>query len=405
MLQPEGGVKGKVAFADGSAPAAFTISVGMTQQSFTGDSASSSSTRSRRRSTSCSVRGPSFQARAVEVTRRAGQDRRRRHDHRREGPHARRRRRRRRPAGPGRDGVRRPPGVRQRHDRTRRTSGRWARARSTTTTERRRHVLARRASTTAISRSSPSSRRSAARKALRVPTDMPGQGELVLELQKFGALSGVLRAGRQAGRGRVRELPVDDDAGRDLRVASGPDGAYRYDKLAPDTYKVSATRRHADDGHEVLLEAGRRAVGQGGHDRSRGRARQRHARRHAGRRRAGKLGVASVWVATGVIAARTATDLSLTHGRGGPRRVAVGDHPRRASPRSSPRSRRAATPRASCRSRPRSRAWRAMGYVERHGDKLPAFCQPIRVASRPRQPDREGPRRGSAVRSRRHRHR
>src|SRR5262249_2885993 len=36
VLQPEGGVKGKIALADGSAPLAFTISVGMTQQSFTG---------------------------------------------------------------------------------------------------------------------------------------------------------------------------------------------------------------------------------------------------------------------------------------------------------------------------------------------------------------------------------
>ncbi|HUJ62471.1 MAG TPA: carboxypeptidase-like regulatory domain-containing protein, partial [Kofleriaceae bacterium] len=39
VLQPEGGVKGKVVMTDGSVPTAFTVQIGATQQAFSGDSA------------------------------------------------------------------------------------------------------------------------------------------------------------------------------------------------------------------------------------------------------------------------------------------------------------------------------------------------------------------------------
>src|SRR5262249_30909551 len=78
-------------------------------------------------------------------------------------------------------------------------------------------------------------------KALRVPTDMPGQGELVLELQVFGALSGVLRQNAKPVEGVFVTCQSTTTPNAMYSVASGPDGGYRFDKLAPDTYKVSAT--------------------------------------------------------------------------------------------------------------------------------------------------------------------
>ena len=67
VLPAEGGVKGKVALADGTAPTAFTITAGTVEQSFTGGSAFEVDAVAPGEY-EVRVRGPSFDSAAVEVT-------------------------------------------------------------------------------------------------------------------------------------------------------------------------------------------------------------------------------------------------------------------------------------------------------------------------------------------------
>jgi hypothetical protein len=67
------------------------------------------------------------------------------------------------------------------------------------------------------------------------------QTQLVLELQPYGAITGALRqAGAPVG-GTPVTVQSTSTPGALYVVTSGADGAYRFDRLAPDTYKVSAT--------------------------------------------------------------------------------------------------------------------------------------------------------------------
>lgn len=68
----------------------------------------------------------------------------------------------------------------------------------------------------------------------------PREGSLTIDILPFGALIGVVRKD-----GKVAEnvfISAQSVTAPDamFNVASGPDGTYRFDKLAPDTYKVSA---------------------------------------------------------------------------------------------------------------------------------------------------------------------
>jgi len=147
-------------------------------------------------------------------------------------------------------------------------------------------------------------------KALRIPTDLPGQDKLVLELQKFGALSGIMRANGKPAEGVFVSCQSTTAGGAIYAVASGPDGAFRYDKLAPDTYKLSATVGMPMTGmkfysKEVVVVSNQEAKADLSVD--------------PGAvtldvtpvPKSGKLGVASVFVASGMIAAKTATDLGV----------------------------------------------------------------------------------------------
>src|SRR5262249_45141068 len=66
VLQPEGGVKGKVAYNDGTAPAMFTVQIGSAQQAFTGDGTFEIDALAPQ-AYSLDVRG-SFQGKGVDVT-------------------------------------------------------------------------------------------------------------------------------------------------------------------------------------------------------------------------------------------------------------------------------------------------------------------------------------------------
>ncbi len=377
VLAPEGGVKGKVVLKDGTTPDAFTIAVGMTQQSFTGGGAFELDALAPQ-VYELAVRGPTFQARSVEVTVEPGKV-----------------------ADLGTITVekgRTLAGVvvadgqpvagatvyagRQVFGNGTSSAAQFGpmgqSTKQTTTAADGTFSLAgfNDGDLTIVAESSIG--RS---KAMRIPTDLPGQGELVLELQKFGALSGVMRQNGKPVEGVFVSCQSTTTPGAIYAVASGGDGAFRYDQLAPDTYKVSATvgmplsgmkfySKQVDvpSGQEVKVDLevqpGNVALDVTAVPKS------------------GQLGVASVWLAAGAVVAHTATELSLRMAAAGPGasqwvivRQGEAAHFGEVVP---------GTYTACVVPFPTQvQGMGVMSYVERHGDKLPAFCQGVTVNPTP----------------------
>ncbi|TMQ09154.1 MAG: carboxypeptidase regulatory-like domain-containing protein [Deltaproteobacteria bacterium] len=221
-------------------------------------------------------------------------------------------------------------------------------------------------------------------RALRLPTVMPGQTELTLTLEKYGSLAGTLRQGNQPIGGIAVTCQAVATPGAIYTVLAGSDGAYRFDQLAPDTYKVSATvgnprnpraglkfySRQIDVpiGQQVTVDL---AVDPGTVTLD-----------VAIVPRSGSVGVASTWLASGAITASTETELLLklaasgqgtsarsASGSGGPvtfTEVATGDYTVCVTPLPA-----------------EVRGAGARGYLERHADTLAVFCKPVTVAPSP----------------------
>jgi uncharacterized GH25 family protein len=378
VLQPEGGVKGKVQFTDGSSPEAFSVSVGFSQQSFVGDGSFELDDLPPQKY-DLSVRGPSLRSTSVQVT-----------------------------VPPGKtvdvgtitvsrgrvlqgvvvaDGQPVPNATVY--------AGRmvFGNGTSASTSMGPMGPAAKQATTDkdgtfslagfndgdlAITAEHPDIGRS---KALRIPTEMPGQGQLVLELQKFGSLRGVLRTGNTPTEGVIVSCQSTTTPGAIYGVASGPDGAYRYDRLAPDTYKVSATVGMPMTGmtfysKEVTVLPGKEAVVDLAVDPGA------VTLQVVPVPKSGKLGSANVWVVTGVITARTASEMSVRVAAAGP-----GNAHWVIIRQGEPASVNELTPgQYSACVVPfpiEVQGMAAMGYSERHGDKLPAFCQVVNVTAAP----------------------
>ena len=378
VLPPEGAVKGKVAFADGTSPQAFTVSVGMVSQPFAGDGEFVLDGLPPQKY-ELSVRGPSFQTRSVEVVVESAKT-----------------------ADAGTITVARgrtisgtvvadgqpvsgaqvhvgrlvfgngtssnaqfgPMGAGTKHDTT---DGNGAFMLSgfpegdiTIVAE---HET--------IGRS----------RAMRLPTVLPGQTELTLVLERFGSLSGVMRqAGKPVG-GIIVTCQSSTTPGALYSVLSGDDGAYRFDRLAPDVYKVSATvgmpmtgmkfysqQIEVPSGKSVTIDL---AVEPG--------AVTVDVTVVA---RNGKAGAANAYLASGTIVAKTANELGLKMAAAGPGAsqwviIRNGEPARFAE----------VVPGAySVCVMPypaEVKGMAAFGYAERHGDTLLAFCKPLAVAPAP----------------------
>jgi hypothetical protein len=218
-------------------------------------------------------------------------------------------------------------------------------------------------------------------KPLRVGDDNPNQTQLVLELQKYGALSGVLRQGGQPQGSVAVTVQSTTTPGALYVVTTGPDGAYRFDRLAPDTYKVSATvgsmrmglrfySKQIDvppgkevtvdlavDPGPVTVEAEAQAAG-------------------------GKVGIVVAYLISTSITATTANQLQLALAAAGPgtSQLAIG---------------RGSTPATFTNVTPGAytacavplplevKGIGAIGYVDRHAGKLGAFCKAVDVLASP----------------------
>ncbi|MCX5742100.1 MAG: carboxypeptidase regulatory-like domain-containing protein, partial [Proteobacteria bacterium] len=378
VLPPEGAVKGKVQFADGKAPDAFTVSVGMTQQAFVGTAAFTLDALPPRKY-ELSVRGPSFQTRIVELEVESGKT-----------------------VDAGTITVEKgrtiggvvladgqpvagatvhvgrlvfgngstsnanfgPMGGATKHD--------------TTDGEGKFMIAGFPEGDITIVAEHDTIGRS---RAMRLPTVMPGQTELTLTLEKFGALSGVLKQGDKPAEGIFVACQSTTTPGALYSVSSGPDGSYRFDKLAPDTYKVSATlgmpmigmkfyskQIDVPAGKEVKIdlavEPGTVTV------------------EVALAPKAGKVGVANVYIASGTIVAKTGQELGLRMAAAGPgasQWVIIRDGEAARFSEVAPGSYTAcAVPFPF-----EVRGMGAMGYGERHSDSLLAFCKPFTVAPSP----------------------
>ncbi len=78
-------------------------------------------------------------------------------------------------------------------------------------------------------------------KAVLVPEGSLTATQLVIELLPYGSISGLLMQGNQPAAGLPVTAQSTTTPGALNVVAAGPDGAFSFDRLAPDTYKVSAT--------------------------------------------------------------------------------------------------------------------------------------------------------------------
>ena len=216
-------------------------------------------------------------------------------------------------------------------------------------------------------------------KALRVTEDAQDQSSLVLELVPYGALSGVLRQGGQPAPNIVVTAQSTTTPGAVYMVQAGADGAYRFDRLAPDTYKVSATlgnprrgmRQYSQQadvpaGSEVKLDL---TADPGSITLDLAMVATK-----------GQLGVTFSYLATGAIAAATATQLSLALAAQGPGAMqAVIGRGSAAFTEVVPGAYTACVvPLPS-----ELRGGGALAYVQEHGNQLRAFCQQTTVAPSP----------------------
>ena len=379
VLQAEGGVKGKIAFADGSTPALYTVQIGFAQQAFSGKDGEFTIENLPPQKYELAVRGPTFQARAQD-----------------------------RLVEPGKiadvgtitvvkgrilsglvvaDGQPVPnatvfAGRQLFGNGTSNTAnfGPMGQGTKQATADESGHfsLSGFNAGDLALVAEHPDIGRS---KAMRIPTDLPGQAELVLELQKFGSLKGTLRVNGKPTEGIFVSCQSTTTPGAIYAVASGPDGSYRYDRLAPDTYKISATVGMPMMGmkfysKEIVVPSGKEATIDLSADPGSITLEVKVATK------AGKLGVASVFVASGVVVARTATDLGLKMAASGPsssqwviirngeaakfNEVVPGNYSACVIPFPA-----------------EVQGMAAMGYGERHSDSLPAFCQQVKIGPAP----------------------
>jgi len=377
VLAPEGGVKGKVAFADGNAPAAFNVSVGFVGQEFSDSEFVLDGLPPQKYQ--LTVRGPTFQTRVLDVEVESGKtadvgtitvtkgrtiggivtaDG--------------------KPVaganvyigrivfgnGTSNDAEFGPMGRGTKHDTT---DGSGA------------FVLSGfpEGDLTIVAEHETIGRS----KALRLPTVMPGQTELVLTLEKFGALAGVLRQNDKPIEGVFVTCQSTTTPGALYSVASGPDGAYRFDRLAPDTYKVSATVGMPMTGMHFYSKQA--AVPSGGQvvvdlvvDPGTVTIDATVTAKN------GAVGVAQVTLSSGTITAKTYSELSLKLAASGPGAsqfviVRNGEPARLADVVPGAYSLCVVPYPAEVH------GFAAMGYAERHGDSLLAFCKSITVAASP----------------------
>jgi protocatechuate 3,4-dioxygenase beta subunit len=377
VLPPEGGVRGHVQFTDGTPPIAITVQVGATQQSFVGGDFELDEIAPQ--SYSLEVRGPSFQLRTVDVLIEPGKV-----------------------ADVGAILVekgRSIAGIVVANGTPVANATVYAGLQvmgngSTTGGQIGNFGAGTKQDTTAsdgtfalsgfgdgdltVIADLPSAGRSP---GILVSADNPNAQQLVLQLQPYGTLSGTITQNGQPAAGTMVTCQSTSTPGELYNVASGPDGTYQYDALAPDTYKVSATVGNPRRGmqfysQQAVVPPGGNAVV------NLGVAPGNVTVQLTATASNGQLGMASSYLASGQLTAATASQLSLQLAQLGQslmQWVIIRQGAPAVFNEVVP-----GTYSACVIAFPTEVAGRgAMGYVEKHGNALPAVCEPVTIQPTP----------------------
>ena len=152
---------------------------------------------------------------------------------------------------------------------------------------------------------------------LRIPAAMPSASQLVLQLQPPGSIYGTITQGGQPSEGTMVTCQSTSTPGSVSIVTTGPDGTYRYDQLAADTYKVSATVGMPLSGMKFYSQQATVPSG-GAVEVDIAAAPGEVTVDVTAQPSNGTLGIAMAWIANTPITATTATDLSLQMAAAGP---------------------------------------------------------------------------------------
>lgn len=220
-------------------------------------------------------------------------------------------------------------------------------------------------------------------RALRIAGAMPGQSELTIVLEKYGSLRGTLRQPGQPTEGIAVTSQSTSTPGAVYRVVADSDGSFRFDRLAPDTYKVSAMLRASAFGarfysQQVAVISGREtsvelAVEPGALTLA-----------VTARTASGAIGAASAWLASGTIDASTLTDLTLKLASAGPGtsvRLGIANGETKQFTDLAPGTYSVCITPLPVEIRPAA----ALDYMTRHADTLATFCKSVELAAAPRE--------------------
>jgi hypothetical protein len=218
-------------------------------------------------------------------------------------------------------------------------------------------------------------------RALRIPELMPGQSELTISLEKFGALRGTLRQSGQPTGIPAVTCQSTSTPGAIYRVLVAEDAAFRFDRLAPDVYKVSVMLPTARFGarfysQQVTVESGQEATVDLSADPGT------VTLTVTVTASSGAVGAGSAWLASGAITAGTTTDLMLKLASAGPgtsARIPIASgEPKQFSDLSAGLYSVCITP------APREvKGQAAVQYMMSHSNVLATFCKQITIAASP----------------------
>jgi protocatechuate 3,4-dioxygenase beta subunit len=218
--------------------------------------------------------------------------------------------------------------------------------------------------------------------AVRLPAGDPAEQDLTIALQPFGSMTGLVKDGDRIAEGQIVSVQSTTAPGVMYGVASGADGVFRLDRLAPDSYKVSAMtgmnpmRGMGFFSKTVRVESGKETKVDV--TIARGTISLAAKAQAAGGVPVGGMG----WIMTGVVSARNGKDLQLKLAAQGDgfsnfaimitgqsavfRELVAGNYTVCLLPLPTG-----------------VQGPQAMGYAMRHGDDLPAFCKAVTVAAEP----------------------
>jgi hypothetical protein len=217
----------------------------------------------------------------------------------------------------------------------------------------------------------------------RVTAETGSQPTMALAIIPYGSLGGVVRQAGAPAEGIIVTCQSVATPGVIYTAPSGPDGAYRFDQLAADTYKVSATLRVARRGMQFYSQ--QVTVAPGGNasanlDADGGTITL--SVTAVAKSGSGSVPGGMAWLASAAISATNERDLGLQIAALGASTSHLG-FIRGSTPLDYTEVAPGAYTVCVVPFPPGLRGQGAMQYVSQHGAQLPAFCQAVNVVASP----------------------